>query len=258
MADQPLTQADPLYTQLAARLAAAILDGTYPPGSRLPGTPELSEKYGVSRITVRSAVRELRAMGLLAPHQTGRPVYVAHPARRVSLDLGIARANAKAPHQLATALETTGDPAITRVLITDPQDAVLLHRDASNEAPAFAADRKVTVGSSLVRALHRVLLPYDVITGTTVETTPEAEPTAIYDALAAAGHPLTWDTHTTARPCRPGEHTALGLNDATETLLVVHRVTLGRDARPLTLETLRIPAAQADLIHHSAATKPRR
>jgi GntR family transcriptional regulator len=54
-----------LYRQIADDLRDAILDGTYPPGARLPTEPELQRRYGCSRNTIRLAVRELTSEGLV-------------------------------------------------------------------------------------------------------------------------------------------------------------------------------------------------
>lgn len=50
-----------LYADIADRIIALIDDGTYPPGSRLPGERELAAQFGVSRITIREAQIALQA-----------------------------------------------------------------------------------------------------------------------------------------------------------------------------------------------------
>jgi DNA-binding FadR family transcriptional regulator len=60
-----------------ARLAQAVMEsltdtivsGAIPPGSTLPVEPELCETFGVSRITVREAVKSLEAKGLVLARQ---------------------------------------------------------------------------------------------------------------------------------------------------------------------------------------------
>jgi GntR family transcriptional repressor for pyruvate dehydrogenase complex len=47
--------------QIAANIKASVLDGTLAPGDKLPGEERLAEMYGVSRPTVREALRTLRA-----------------------------------------------------------------------------------------------------------------------------------------------------------------------------------------------------
>ncbi len=68
----------PLYEQLANHLRTDIALGTYQPGMRLPTEAQLCEEYGVSRITVRRATKELIEEGLLEAKQ-GKGVFVATP-----------------------------------------------------------------------------------------------------------------------------------------------------------------------------------
>lgn len=70
----------PAYQTLADTLRSRILSGELEPGHRLPIEPELSAEYGVSRSTVREALRVLASQNLIA---TTRGVlggsFVAHP-----------------------------------------------------------------------------------------------------------------------------------------------------------------------------------
>lgn len=58
----------PLYAALASVLTRDIQDGKYPPASTLPSEKELTERYGVSRQTVRQALRAVRDQGLISSH----------------------------------------------------------------------------------------------------------------------------------------------------------------------------------------------
>jgi DNA-binding FadR family transcriptional regulator len=51
---------------IAGRLRAAILEGTYVPGQRLPAERHLAEHFGTSRNTVREALRQLEEMALVS------------------------------------------------------------------------------------------------------------------------------------------------------------------------------------------------
>jgi GntR family transcriptional regulator len=55
----------PLYKQIVHALRDQITAGVYSPGDKLPSEAELMETFGVSRITVRSALKELEEAGLL-------------------------------------------------------------------------------------------------------------------------------------------------------------------------------------------------
>jgi len=57
------------------RLIEAILDGTFPINSHLPGERELSESLGVTRPTLREALQRLARDGWLEIHQ-GKPTRV--------------------------------------------------------------------------------------------------------------------------------------------------------------------------------------
>lgn len=58
-----------VYEQVVARLQRLILDGQLRPGDRLPTERELAEQLGVSRSSVRDAIRVLQLMGLVEPRQ---------------------------------------------------------------------------------------------------------------------------------------------------------------------------------------------
>ena len=68
----------PLYHQLMQRITADIERGTYPTGSRIPPEHELEQLYQVSRVTVRRALAELTAEGLLERKQ-GKGTFVSMP-----------------------------------------------------------------------------------------------------------------------------------------------------------------------------------
>lgn len=70
----------PLYAALAGLLIRDIRDGKYPPSSTLPTEKDLSERYGVSRQTVRQALRSVRELGLISSH-AGIGTIVRAPAK---------------------------------------------------------------------------------------------------------------------------------------------------------------------------------
>ena len=65
-----------LYRQIATRLRSAIGEGRLPVGAELPTEASLAEGYGVSLITVRHALRELEAEGMIAK-RPAKPAVVA-------------------------------------------------------------------------------------------------------------------------------------------------------------------------------------
>ncbi len=69
----------PLYRQIAEDLQQQIEAGVLTPGQRLPTEPELRERYGASRNTVRDAVRWLTTRGLVRT-RPGQGTYVVERA----------------------------------------------------------------------------------------------------------------------------------------------------------------------------------
>lgn len=68
----------PLYSQLKEILRTRILDGSYPPLSRMPSEAELGKAFDVSRITVRQALGDLQKEGLIFKIH-GKGTFVAKP-----------------------------------------------------------------------------------------------------------------------------------------------------------------------------------
>ena len=69
----------------ADALREAILTGVHPPGSALPSEGELASAAGLSRLTVREAIKVLRAKGMVRVER-GRGTYVTAPAEWSLLD----------------------------------------------------------------------------------------------------------------------------------------------------------------------------
>jgi len=72
------TTAIPIYYQLKEWLRSEIIVGIWKPGDLIPSERELSERFEISRMTVRQALNELREEGVLRREQ-GRGTYVAEP-----------------------------------------------------------------------------------------------------------------------------------------------------------------------------------
>lgn len=78
---QPVDPADKRQpnVQIAASIRAAILTGELEPGAQLPTGHELAKFFGVSRMTVQTAIRTLRDEGFVRS-RTGSGVYVRDQA----------------------------------------------------------------------------------------------------------------------------------------------------------------------------------
>jgi GntR family transcriptional regulator len=73
----------PLYREVKEKIIQALAAGEWPPGGKIPVERDLALRYGVGISTVRAAVSELEAAGILSRAQ-GRGTFVsehANPSR---------------------------------------------------------------------------------------------------------------------------------------------------------------------------------
>jgi len=78
MSPTPHKSHQPLYIQIKAALKKKILSGEYAPNERMPSESELMAQFDVSRITVRQALRDLNAEGLVFTSQ-GKGTFASKP-----------------------------------------------------------------------------------------------------------------------------------------------------------------------------------
>lgn len=76
----------PLFAQIKSRLRQDILEKRLPAGQKLPSESQLQLAFGVSRITVRQALKELQAEGLVETFN-GKGSFVTRPAESSRLGM---------------------------------------------------------------------------------------------------------------------------------------------------------------------------
>ena len=127
----------PLYTQIKDTLRAGILDGRYPPHSRMPSESELQTMFDVSRITIRQALNDLQKEGLIFKVH-GKGSFVSQPK---------AFQNVTSLQGFAEAMSRSGHEIINRVV-----------KFRFVPAPADVAARLALPESAPVVEIHRVRL----------------------------------------------------------------------------------------------------
>lgn len=254
MTPEPFRAAPPMYKQVADHLAAKIIDGELPAGSELPSETDLVAEFGVSRPTVRSAMAELRAMGLVDSTR-GKRSAVRSPVvtAAVTVERSVSRSGKTYRTGSGDQWQDAEQPTVTRTH-TSGTTAELLERDGEQ---ALTVDRLLTDATG-TRAAHRLTIPFEVASEVPVlaENPDRMALADIYAALTTTGQALTWRETVSARAPHPDERTSLRLTDnAAPILLVTHRVTLAADGRPLLLEELRVSADQVNLAFTITTTK---
>ncbi|WAL69406.1 GntR family transcriptional regulator [Amycolatopsis cynarae] len=153
MATRPLDRSGPrpLWQQLQHQLRERLEAGEF--ADRFPGELALVEEYGVSRHTVRQALRQLREEGVVVAER-GRQPRVA-PTTEISQPLG-------ALYSLFASVEASGLSQHSIVRTLDIRaDAVIADRlDLDGSTPLLYLDRIRLAGTQPL-ALDRVWLPAD-------------------------------------------------------------------------------------------------
>ncbi|MCL6300281.1 GntR family transcriptional regulator [Streptomyces kronopolitis] len=240
-----------IYMQVADQLAQAIKAGEYEPGSKLPSETDLMNTYGISRPTARSAVSELRNMGLVESRH-GRGTFVRPQTAPAS---SLARTISRSGKRYAVPeLEEKEQPGVTRIHILGTH-AELLQRREDDAEDAFSADHLMIDPDSGARISHRVIIPMNVAAeAPALAETPDAPAAELYAHLTEAGHALSWQEFVTARTPLPDEREVLGLADASP-ILITYRITYGTDDQPLMCEELHTAASRARLVYRITPEK---
>jgi GntR family transcriptional regulator len=124
------SQATPLYHQLYLILRERIRTGELPRNSLLPGEQELTGLFNVSRITVKRALNELVADGLISRHRGRGSIVTAAPIMPVvrgsffSLMESLKQMGVETEVKLLEALYVPAGPAVAQLLEIDPEASV--------------------------------------------------------------------------------------------------------------------------------------
>jgi GntR family transcriptional regulator len=164
----------PLYHQAAQALEHAIEDERLPRGSKLESELDLAEQLGISRPTMRAAIKQLVDKGLLIRRRGIGTTVAPRPVRRVV-----------ALTSLYDDLKEAGREPETRVLaleeaLCSPEVAEQLGLGAT--APVLRFDRLRIVGSDPIALMHNV-----VPIGLLEIEKEDLEQTGLYDLFRRSG-----------------------------------------------------------------------
>jgi GntR family transcriptional regulator len=207
-------------------LASRMASGRIPPGSKLPPEPELAEELGVSRPTLREALRSLEEDGFVT-RTRGAGTYATHrPRLRNNLDVnfGVTEAIAAAamtPGTIESAVHSeaaTDDQA--EALDLQPGDPVVILervRTADGQPVVFSCD---VVAAGRLSATELTKMPLDG---------------SLYDLLERSDQPVEHGV-VTVEPVRADRAIARRLRIRSGALLMfLRQVDYGREGEPLLL-----------------------
>lgn len=208
---------EPLWTQVLADLRRRIDSGEI--SDAFPTDQELTEHYGVSRHTVREAVRHLTAAGIIR-RERGRGTMVERPTidQATGAIYSLARsiqATGLSQHSRVIDLSTVVDPAVADRLGSAPDSALV-----RLERLRFAGDDPLAHDTAwLLASVAEPLLDVDFAT------------TTLYDALGerCGIRPTGGVEWITTEVPDPGESTALGLDPGVSVFRICRLSRVGND-----------------------------
>lgn len=234
------------YEVIAAGLRAEILDGTYPPGTRLPGENQVMAAHGVARQTARQALAQLVTWGLAQARQ-GSGVYVRtyrpilrNAATRLSPGTWSAGMS-------VWAAETAGrdlvvDQVEVGVVVGDEVPPTVRNLLGLDDADAVRRSRRYVLDSKPVM-LAVSWMPAAIAVGTRIMEV-NTGPGGIYARLAEAGHAPVPPFHEELRAGMPGpdDIERLAMQPATPLVEIV-RVAAEADGTPVEVNLMRADAS---------------
>ena len=138
----------PPFRQIADQLRRAIQRGDLEPGGRVPSEAELIEHYGVARMTVRQAVAELKAEGLvIAEHGRGVFVRSRPTVRRLASDRFARRHREAGKAAFLAETESLGTPGVDQLEVSQvvPSERVAERLKLRKTAKVVCRDRRYLI-----------------------------------------------------------------------------------------------------------------
>jgi GntR family transcriptional regulator len=219
----------PLYHQAARVLEEAIEDGRLPRGSKLESELDLAERLGISRPTMRAAIKQLVDKGLLMRRRGIGTTVAPRPVRR-----------AVALTSLYDDLKESGREPTTRVLNfeeTPCPPEIAEHLSLGPTAPVLRFDRLRLADSDPIALMHNF-----VPVGLLKIESEDLERTGLYDLFRRNGiapHVATQRVGTRKAGAEEAELLEIELGDP---VLTMTRTAYDTSGRPIEYGSHSYPA----------------
>lgn len=165
----------PRYSQLYRHIAAAIASGRLEPDSQLPPERELAEIADVSRVTVRKAVSQLVADGLVEQRR-GAGSFVRTPGPKLEQSLSTLTSFTEYMQQRGKS--STSQVLQRGLFAPSPDEQIALGLSSSDRV---ARIERLRSADGIPMAIERSSLPEDIL------PRPDQVVTSLYTVLRASG-----------------------------------------------------------------------
>ena len=219
------------YLDVAAALRTSLAAGAYGAGGALESEAELGLRHGVSRVTVRRALEELRREGLVTSRRGAGWFVAVDPVRQA-----LGRVTT-----VEAALEASGATAERQVLEFgfEPASAeVAASLDLEPGAEVLRV-RRLTLADGAPFAIVTVWIPAEL--GAQLSRA-DAQRAPFYELLATRGTPLGSATQLIGADLADADDVHLLGLEPGAAVLACRRVTCARDGRPVIASEHRYPA----------------
>lgn len=165
----------PRYEQLSRHIAEAITDGRLEPGSQLPPERDLADLAQVSRVTVRKAVAELVAEGLV-DQRRGAGTFVR--AQGPKLEQSLSSLTSFTDYMLARGKTSTSVVLARGLFFPAPEESMALGVPGTERV---ARVERLRSADGVPVAIERSSVPVDIL------PEPGLVETSLYAVLRASG-----------------------------------------------------------------------
>jgi GntR family transcriptional regulator len=208
----------PLYQQMADNLRQLIRDGEVSAGDALPSERKLIEMTGTSRVTIRKAIDQLIAEGLLFRRQ-GAGTYIAEPIEQSGEELTGFTADARHRGESPTSLW------LVRAIATPTEDEAKQLNIALSDKVVRLGRVRVSDGEPL--AIEHAVVPIALLPD------PDSIKDSLYDILSKNGnHPVSGTQKLCAALATPTEAALLSIAENSG-ILRIERKTFLADGTPV-------------------------
>lgn len=165
----------PRYEQLYRHIAAGIADGRLEPGSQLPPERDLAARAEVSRVTVRNAVAQLVAEGLVEQRR-GAGTFVRMQGPK--LEQSLSSLTSFTDYMLARGKTSSSVILSTGLFFPAPEESIALGVPGNEKV---ARIERLRSADGVPMAIERSSLPADILPD------PGLVDTSLYSVLRALG-----------------------------------------------------------------------